>query len=330
GLWIGEPEPWDTAGPLPYGNITNIPFDRQWVDRVRAARPDLIYGLLNWQAVDLLHTLLDAGLGIPFVFHFKEGPFICQELGLWPKLVRLLRESDGQILISEENLAWFQSATDGALDPARVLVLDGDLPRGEWLREDWSPKLSGRDGQIHTVCVGRPLGLDPFEAIAAAGIHVHFYGRHFQQQFPTWTRNGLATGYMHLHPTVEPRDWVRELSQYDAAWFHVFESNNGGDLRRAHWDDLNLPARLGTYAVAGLPWLLRDTGDSLTAVGRLARRHGVGVFYRDYADLAAQLRDRERLARLDANMRAARDQFAFDTHADALLAFFRRIIAARG
>jgi glycosyltransferase involved in cell wall biosynthesis len=329
GLWIGRPEPWDTAGPLPYGNITNIPFDRQWAERVRAARPDLIYALLNWQAIELLHTLRGADLGIPLVFHFKEGPFICQELGLWDKLAGLLRGSDGQIFISAENLSWFQLALDGQLDPQRVMVLDGDLPRRAWMGDGWTPKLSARDGQIHTVCVGRPLGIDPFEEVARAGIHVHFYGRHFQQQFPNWTRDGLATGHMHLHPTVEPAAWVRELSQYDAAWFHVFSSDNGGDLRRAHWDDLNLPARLGTYAAAGLPWLLRATPGSLTSVGRIARAHDVGVFYTDFADLADQLRDRRRLAELDANMRAARELFAFDTHVDDLIAFFRRIIALR-
>ncbi|MDP9372339.1 MAG: glycosyltransferase [Chloroflexota bacterium] len=322
---------WDAVGPFPWGNIEHIPYDRGWPNRVRAVRPDVIYALLNWEALPLIGEVLDARLDIPLVFHFKEGPFVCLEHGLWPLLQRILRESDGRIFISEENRDWFGLATDGAFDPATTFILDGDLPKIDYMTGDWSPKLSDRDGAIHTVCPGRPLGLDPFEAIAAAGIHVHFYGRQFHHDFPTWARAGLATGFMHLHPTVEPADWTRELSRYDAAWFHVFDSHNGGDLRRAHWDDLNLPARLGTFAAAGLPWILKDNRASRVAVQSLALRHDIGVFFRDpaFTDLAARLRHRPRLAELTANARASRRRFAFDTHADDLIAFFREIIARR-
>jgi len=329
GLWVPRPEPWDTAGPLPYGHIDVIPYDRAWRARVRALRPDLIYALLNWQALPLIAEVLDADLGIPLVFHFKEGPFICQEHGLWPTLMRVLEESDGQVFINEECRDWFTLALDGQLDPEATLILDGDLPKIAWMTAEWAPKLSAHDGQIHTVCAGRTLGLDPFADIAQAGIHVHFYGDHFAQQHPVWTAAGLDTGHLHLHPTVEPGDWVREISRYDAAWAHVFASANGGDPRRAHWDDLNLPACLGTYAAAGLPWIVRDNRPSRVAVQRLAACYDVGVFFRDVADLGAQLRDRRRLADLTTHMRAARTAFAFDTHADDVVAFFRMIVARR-
>jgi hypothetical protein len=329
GLWLPRPETWDTTGPLPFGNVEDIPFDQNWRARVREIKPDVVYALLNWQAVAFIDEVLGAGLGLPCVFHFKEGPFICQEKGLWPTLMRVLRRSDGRIFTSQESYEWFQLATDGMFEPETTMVLDGDLPKIDWFTDDWAPKLSAHDGQIHTVCPGRPLGLDPFDGIAAAGIHVHFYGDHFHQWFPNWTRQGLATGYMHIHPTVEPDAWVRELSRYDAAWFHQFESFNQGDLRRAHWDDLNLPARLGTYAAAGLPWILTDNRGARVAAQSLAEAHDVGVFFTQYEELAAQLRDRDHLARLTANMRAARHCFAFDTHADALIGFFRRAIARR-
>lgn len=329
GLWLTRPEPWDSVGPYAFGNIENIAYDRGWAECVRQIQPDVIYALLNWQALDLIRTVLDADLGIPLVFHFKEGPFICQEHGLWPTLIAILRASDGQIFINQESFEWFQLATGSMLDPATTMIMDGDLPKADWLTGEWVPKLSQRDGEIHTVCPGRPLGLDPFEQIAQAKIHVHFYGRHFQQQHPNWTRSGLASGYMHLHPTVAPNEWVRELSQYDAAWFHVFTSTNGGDLQRAHWDDLNLPARLGTYAAAGLPWILKDNRHSRVAVQSLAQRHDVGIFFRDFAGLGEQLRDRERIAQLTANMRASRHQFAFDSHVERLVGFFRQTIARR-
>jgi hypothetical protein len=205
-------------------------------------------------------------------------------------------------------------------------VLDGDLPKADWFTDEWAPKLSDADGEIHTVLPGRPLGLEPFEEIAAAGIHVHFYGEQFHEITPNQVRAGLATGYMHLHSSVGNEDWVRELSQYDAAWLHLFTSRNQGDLRRAHWDDLNLPARLGTYAAAGLPWIMRDNSGHRVALQRIAEELDVGLPFRSYAELGQLLRDKARVRQLSANMRAARHQFAFDTHVPALVELFRSVI----
>lgn len=328
-LWLPKTETWDSAGPFPFGHIETLPLSDAWRERVRAARPDVIYALLNWQDLAFIHQILSDLPDIPAVFHFKEGPFICLEHGLWPTLVEVLERADGHVFISPENRDWFRLATGGRLADKPTLLLDGDLPSRVWMTDEWAPKLSGRDGQIHTVCAGRPIGLVPWEEIAAAGIHVHFYGAQFHEWFPNWSREGLETGHMHLHPTVTPAGWVRELSRYDAGWVQIFDSRNGGDLRRANWDDLNLPARLGTYAAAGLPWIMRDNRHSLVAMQTLAQRHDFGLFFRDFADAAAQLRDRPRLAQLTANARAAREDFAFETHAPALIALFRQVILRR-
>ena len=329
GLWIPEPETWDSTGPFAYGNVTHIPFDEHWPEAVRVAAPDVIYGLLNWQALRLIDAVLDADLGIPLVFHFKEGPLACYDRGVWPTLMRVLRDSAAQVFIDEESREWLQLATDGQLDFSKTMILDGDLPKIEWMTDDWAPKLSAQDGRIHTVCSGRPLGIEPLADLAAAGITLHLYGVSFHQGFPNWVREGLAHGTLALHPTVEPCDWVRELSQYDAAWFHIYTSDNGGDLRRARWDDLNLPARVGTYAAAGLPWIMKDNRGHRVALQRIAQEHDIGVFFSDFAGLAAQLRDRARLAQLTTNVRACRTEFAFDTHADELIALFREAIARR-
>jgi hypothetical protein len=324
-LWVPAPEGWDTAGPLPYGNVDVIPYGPGWRERVRAARPDVIYALLNWQAVSLIDEVLSAGLGVPLVFHFKEGPFICYEKGLWPVLVRILRGSAGVVWLNEETRAWFRLALGDEVAEKPGMLLDGDLPKADWFAGAWAPRLSGQDGQIHTVCPGRPLGLEPFEEIAAAGIHVHLYGEQFHQVAPNLVRAGLATGHMHLHPSVGPEQWVSELSRYDAAWLHLFDSRNQGDLRRALWDDLNLPARLGTYAAAGLPWIMRDNAGHAVAPQRLAADLGVGLPFRSYDELAGRLRDRRLMERLTANMRNARHGFAFDSHVEALVGLFRAV-----
>jgi glycosyltransferase involved in cell wall biosynthesis len=328
GLWYPHPESWDSTGPHSYGNITDIPFspyNSGWIDEIRAIKPDVIYALLNWQAISFIYNVFCQNLGIPFVFHFKEGPFIVQEKGTWHMLIRLLTETDGQIFINQESYEWFQIATHNALDPDRIMIIDGDIPKIDWFTDEWSPKLSERDGEVHTVCAGRIIGID-MAKLAEARVHIHFYGVHFHQMSPNFVRIGTESGYLHPHPTVEPKDWIRELSQYDAAWFHVFDSHNGGDLRRAHWDDLNMPARLGAYAGAGLPWLLKDTPSSRTGLRSIAQQYDFGVFFEDFHHIGELLRDRARVREMTANMQAKRHLFAFDTYVDDLVAFFRRAI----
>jgi hypothetical protein len=330
GLWIREPQAWETVGSLPFPGVESLPTDASWRDRVREVRPDLIYGLLNWQALPLLGEVVDADLGIPLVLHFKESPQMAMEMGLWPTLVRVMQHAAGMVFINEECRSWFDAVLHHPVDPQRSLLLDGDLPSARWASGSWAPKLSAADGQIHTVCVGRVRveSRDMVESIpdlSKVGVHVHLYGESYQRWSSDWVAAGQDSGYLHLHPTVEPQRWVAELSRYDAAWPHVHRSRNGGDVLRAHWDDLNLPARLGTYGVAGLPLICRRNEGHVVAVRNLAQATGAAVLYDDIEELAATLSDQEGMARRTSAGRAAATSFTFDNHVDDLVRFFEKV-----
>jgi glycosyltransferase involved in cell wall biosynthesis len=288
GRWIDDPLGFMTVGPLPFGHVRDVEGDA-W----RAERPDVIYALLNWRAVPLAHSLL--GRGVPLVFHFKEAPQRSLERGEWPLLADLVGRADAVVLSSAEERDWFEAALPGRLDPARTAVLDGDLPKREWLDAPRSPRTGG------TVLLGRPYGFDAalLEGLSARGIAVH-------------------------RPRVAPEDWVSALSRYDAGWLHPVPAANGGDLHAVRWDDLNLPARLPTLLAAGLP-LVVPRGDGLHAARRVAEETGAGVVYDDLDDLAAQLADAEGMARRREAAWAAREAFTFDAHADRLLALLERV-----
>jgi glycosyltransferase involved in cell wall biosynthesis len=331
GLWTPTPYGFNTVGPLPFGHVQEIP-STGWAEAVRAEGIDIIYALLNWQAVPFAHMLLRKNPGVPFVWHFKEGPFICLDRGTWPQLLDLYSLSNGQMYSSAETRDWFRTVMP-ELDEGASLILDGDLPKRDWFTDTRSPLLSSRDGEIHTVVPGRPIGLHAHTVgeLADAGIHLHFYGDFVQGQWIDWIERALplAPGHLHLHPNVDQRGWVTEFSQYDAGWLHFLPSDNGGEIRRATWDDLNLPARMATYAAAGLPMILADNSRSVVATQSLAASLDIGVFATDIADLAAKLRDSTRMAEIRANVWRHRDRFTFDHHADRLIAFFRSVIAMR-
>ncbi|MDQ4070346.1 MAG: glycosyltransferase [Actinomycetota bacterium] len=329
GLWTDEPYWYNTVGPVPFGHVQDLPREG-WREAIADLRPDVIYALLNWQAVPFAHRVLSAVPDVPFVWHFKEGPFICLEKGTWDELVDLYRLGDGRIYSSPEMEDWFTTVVPGLEDRSPSLVLDGDLPKRDWLTSERSPRLSGLDGEIHTVVPGRPIGLHPPDVavLGAHGVHLHFYGDFTHGQWREWIDKcrTLAPRHLHLHPQVDQGQWVREFSRYDAGWLHFFESENGGELPRANWDDLNYPARLATLAVAGVPLVQRDNPGSIVATQSLVRDRGLGLLCSDMEDVAEQLRDADRVDRLRANVWRRREEFTFDFHADRLVAFFRQVV----
>ena len=56
GLWMRTPYSYNTVGPLPFGHVEDIPIT-SWREDLRRIRPDVIYALLNWQAVPFVHEV---------------------------------------------------------------------------------------------------------------------------------------------------------------------------------------------------------------------------------------------------------------------------------
>lgn len=328
GLWTDRPLWLNTVGPLPFGHVADVPRDG-WRDAVKRLQPDVIYALLNWQTIAWAHEVLMADLDVPFVWHFKEGPFFAQEHGLWPELVDLHTRASGVVYSSPELLEWF-AATVPASAALPRLVVDGDLPKGEWLSGERSRLRSLDEEGLHTVIPGRPMGPEPevIAALARADVHVHLYSGKAAAQMRSWVHQvqQLAPAHFHLHPQVDQADWVAEFSRYDAGWLHSFRSHNAGDPFAATWDDLNYPARMGTLAAAGVPMIQRDNTGSMVATQTLARAQDLGVFWRDTDDLVAQLRDRRRMSALRRSVWSQRDGFTFDTHVDRLVDFLRLVV----
>ncbi|HEX8104459.1 MAG TPA: glycosyltransferase [Solirubrobacteraceae bacterium] len=318
GLWTPDGLGFNTVGPLPFPGVEDLDA-ADWRAAIRAARPDVIYALLNWRAVPFAHAVLAAGTGVPFVWHFKEAPQRSLVRGEWPLLARLCAGADACILASPAERDFMLAALPGRLDPERTHVLDGDLPKRDWFDAPRAPKLSAGDGAPHVAVLGRPAGLAPEDLarLAAAGVHHHLHG------VPGgWARAAAAAAPGRVHPEapVDPADWVGVLSRYDAGWLHPVRSANGGDIRRATWDDLNLPARLPTLVGAGLPPIGRANPGHRVAVEEALDALGTGLRYEEIDDLPELLRAEVASGQRGAAAWAGRDELTFDRHADRLVA----------
>lgn len=327
GLWLKDPSYFHTVGPLPFGNVEDIPYEN-WKQRTEEIAPDIIYALLNNRAIPLSHEVLLQNPGIPFVWHFKEGPFLSRQNGTWSKLIDLYSRSDGQIYINNEVRDWYLQYIDEPSDLS--LILDGDLPKELPLKQQRSPLLSEKDGEIHTVVPGRPIGISQqlLQQLTMHKVHLHFYGDIHQGLMKGWIRDAhtIAGQYFHVHPNCTQENWVTEFSQYDAGWTHIFQSNNNCELAKADWNDLNLPARIATLGVAGVPLLQLDNSGHIVASQSLVKQHEIGYFSTSVQQLKAQMKDRNKALRIRANAWNKREIFTFDHHVDRLIEFFRRVI----
>ncbi|MHA4894998.1 glycosyltransferase family 2 protein [Pedobacter sp. PWIIR3] len=328
GLWMTAPHCYNTVGPLPFGNIEDISIDN-YVEKIAEIKPDLIYALLNYQAVPFAHYIMMQNLGVPFIWHFKEGPFICRENGIWKELMELQINSDAQIYTNPEVRDWFNQFL--YMDSSNSFILDGDLPKNNFFTDDRSSLISELDGEIHTVVPGRPLGISPKDVaeLAQHKIHFHFYGE-FQQSFwQNWIMmaNYQAPGYFHLHPNCTPKNWVSELSKYDAGWLHILKSKNQGELLKASWYDLNYAARMTTLAAAGLPMLQMDNSGNISATYSLINKLGMGIDFNDFSELGVKLADKAKVKAIRETVWEKRMVFTFDYHVDDLIAFFRKVMA---
>jgi hypothetical protein len=255
----------------------------------------------------------------------------------------IARAFDGQIFCNREKLAyWTAPLRQGGcgidlLSECDVVdFLDSDRPKLEFMSDDRPERLSERTGEIHTVCIGRPFGID-YLAAARRGIHVHMYGNRFDDLYRMMARDlslagarrevGLLRRFLHVHPSLQTRDapwddvrrtkstWVREFARYDAGWSYI-----GSPLPWEPLDDRGaIPNRVSTYLLAGLP-VITDARPGFYRYDELARLGvGIDLVHSDYDALRSALDDEVRSGVRRANALRERAGYSFDATVDPLL-----------
>lgn len=294
-----------------------------------------------WTALrTLLFERQRGAFDIPIVRHWG---FDVQNLD--PDVARAF---DGHIFCNREKLAYWTTplrqggcGLDLVSDCAVVEFLDSDRPKLEFMNDDLPERMSERTGEIHTVCIGRPFGID-YLAAARRGIHVHIYGNHFDDLYRMMARDLSLTSarrevellrrFLHLHPSLQTLDaswdevrrtksaWVREFGRYDAGWSYI-----GSPLPWEPLDDRGaIPNRLSTYLLAGLP-VITDARPGFYRFDELARLGvNIDLVDSDYDGLRIRLELEVRNRERRGNALRGRAGYSFDATIDPLLAVLER------
>lgn len=134
-LWVEKPL-WSNIGPI--AGITDISLT-EWQSEIKNKAGYYIW-IIKLYECTLAHEVLMNTKEIPFVWHFKEGPYVCQYRNLWDKLMDLYTLSDGQIYINEECQSWFEQYIPYP-NRETSFILDGDLPSGKYLNNNFCSKI---------------------------------------------------------------------------------------------------------------------------------------------------------------------------------------------
>lgn len=327
GLWMPVPHlSFSTVGPLPFGNVEDLDINC-WHEEIERIKPDIIYAMLNWGVIPFAYDVIKAFPQIPFAWHYKEGPQLAISMGLWPRLIYLYTHATLKIYLNETTKKWYEQFIP---DEGLSFIMDGDLPKRDYFNNNFTEKISQKDGEIHTVCAGRLIGIGEYSisVLASEKIHIHLYLENFHAtragELLSWHQK--FPDYFHIHNHCQPNNWVREFSQYDAGWLHCIQSTNGGNLLKATWDDLNIPARISTYMAAGLPVLLPNGNGSTVAVEEIIKKQGTGILFNDFHHLASCLREEIKSNEKRNNVMKYRDFHCFDHYVDSLICMFHKAI----
>jgi hypothetical protein len=258
------------------------------------------------------------------------------------------RALDAHVFCNQEKLTYWSEPVrrggcglDLCSEGEVIAFLDSDRPKLEFMNDDFSPRLSDEDGDIHTVCIGRPFSID-YVAAARLGIHVHVYSNNFNEAYEAIARDvpmsglrkwgGMLRRFVHVHPSLQTMGaswaevratksrWVREFSKYDAGWSYI-----GSPLPWAPLEDrAAIPNRMSTYLLAGLP-VVTDHRPSFYRYDELVRLGvNVDLLDSDYEALRTRLEGEVRSRALGANAKRGRAGYSFDATIEPLLSVLER------
>lgn len=358
GLWT-KTMAWE-QGPYSFakGFITDIALD-DYIEVIKKEKIDIIYSLFQsykpdawsdlqndnmygvWDVLRKIFTDRNKGLfDVPIVRHWGfDTPYLDNDI---------LTAFDGHIFCNKEKYVyWTTSKNRGGLgidlphDSERIIFMDSDMPKQEFMNNNFTKKLSDIDGQIHTVCIGRPFGFD-YNELTKRGVCIHIYCNNYRdaceiisQQMSFRDLTKLSRKHIHINSSLQvinesleeirakKSQWVSEFSKYDAGWSYVNIQN------MMKWDLLDdkaaIPNRLSTYVLAGLPII----AEVLPGYYRydILKKNGINIDFdpNNYDELYKRLNNKETLYEKTERAKACRQKFSFDYYIDNLIGYFQRI-----
>lgn len=340
GIWESQGL-WGHSVPAggPYAEIPTIS-----IDEVRERKIGIIWSLLSpWDGVNASLRLMERYPEIPFVrqsqgavtpwWHDPQHP-ANKKRGVnysFAKFKAMLEKADALMVNSDK---YRDCLIDQGIEikGKPCLLSNGMAFNYDLVTEPAAEKLSATNGQPHVTVIGTPRhDKDMFMRL---GIHVHYHSASLQKRpTPSAPFFHLEDYYgdakmLHRKPVsmkslfnLKKRAWYKTFTRYDAGLMHL--NNNLRLLNRYKSIDLDVPGRVNTYIMCGLPPVIWNEDSSIRD---FLADSGCALAFDDEQDLVAKLKDKRYMCGLQEQTLKVRKDFSMQHEIRRVTAFFEGLL----
>lgn len=336
GMWESRAF-WSVSVPAG-GSYNEIPDLR--MDDVGGKGIDIIWSLLSpWDGIDLTLKLMSRYPDIPVIrqsqgavtpwWHDASHP-ANKARGAnysFSKFKRVLQGADGLMFNAEKYRACL--IDQGAdIENKPWLLANGMAFNADLITEPAPKKLSSIDGQSHISVIGQirhDMGY-----FAKNGIHVHYH---------SVGRKDVSTNpYIHIEEymgdgkklskkpisiqglfSYKKKAWYKTFARYDAGIMHLARR----ELSIYRERDMNVPGRVNTYIMCGLPPIIWDEDSSIRD---FLAASGCALAFKSEPDLMTKLKDKEYMHGLQNQTLKVRKDFSMQHEIRRVTDFFEGLL----
>jgi glycosyltransferase involved in cell wall biosynthesis len=302
---------------------------KQLVELLESGKFDLIHShnAPDYLTVEAIDRMRFAKKGIPII-HDNHDIITMRKTPYGKRYTNILKvtneerianiHSDARIYVSEglENYAKENYGSKGEFD----LVFPNFVPE-DLVPKKLLPKISEKDGKIHIVYEGtvdeKRSGahydlLDIFDDITSRGFHMHVYTTREATYYKELSKKN---NLLHFHGRKNPRDLIKELTQYDFGWAGFNGSRNIIHLNSA------LPNKLMEYISAGLPVITFPH----TTQKKFLEEKGIGFCIENISELEQKIKE-ENIEEIKKEVKRRRFDFTVEKNIGIVDNFYQKLV----
>lgn len=187
-------------------------------------------------------------------------------------------------------------------------------------------KLSDKDEEIHIVYVGCVTSLvdgshydlsEIFRRISDYEIHIHVYptNNHITKSNGTYRKLIECNRFIHYHDTLDYKNLLYEITQYDFGWAGFNGVKNSKHL------EISLPNKVLDYVSSGLPVIAFPH----KTIKNFIESYGIGLILNDIDELPETLRN-VNTQQLKERVMRSRSELTLESRIPKLVDLYRRLI----
>lgn len=236
---------------------------------------------------------------------------------------RACEESDGRIYATDGIKRYVQQRYN--VDAQNDIVFYNYASKSV-MPQHFKKKLSNKDKETHIVYIGCVTSVvkgshydlrEIFRRIADHKIHIHIYptSDHITKSNRTYRKLAEHNGFIHCHDTLDCKNLLYEITQYDFGWAGFNSAKNGKHL------DIALPNKVLEYVSSGLPVIAFPHKTIQHFIGK----YGIGLVIKDIDELPETLRN-VNISELEGHVMRSRHKLTVEGKIPKLVDFYNKMM----